>query len=44
MNQNRRANGQNDEGNVVPDVSRRKFISKAIAGAGATAVTALATG
>lgn len=48
MNHNRRANqpGRKGEGesDVGPDVSRRKFISKAMASAGATAATILATG
>ncbi len=44
MNQNRHANRHNGDGDTVPDVSRRKFITKAMAGAGATAAAILTTG
>jgi thiamine pyrophosphate-dependent acetolactate synthase large subunit-like protein len=42
MNHQHRANKKEDETKTQPDVSRRKFITKAIAGAGATAASVLA--
>ena len=41
MNKERPSNGKADKAKAEPDVSRRKFLAGAVAGAGITAVSAI---